>query len=217
MSSPAIRRFVVVCGSATASPDFSLEDTPSTSGRLDVALRCLRAALLVSHGVREDTVVYLVLLGGPHAPRTLRFDGATAKFLRPDERSLATLVKKSLALATDVPAFTTVKPGVALASGGLDAVLADLGASPSLYVLDESAPDVRDAKLDDGAVFFVGDHRGFDDATRARLAALGAAPLSIGPVSVHAEDALTVLVNELDRQSAASRSQARVVASSSGK
>ncbi|HEY8073293.1 MAG TPA: hypothetical protein VIF62_04275 [Labilithrix sp.] len=194
-----MRRIVVVCGAATASPSFSLEDIPGTSGRIDVAVRCLRAALLVSHGVRQDTVAYLVLLGGPDAPRTIRVDGATAKFLRPDERSLATLVKKTLALATDGESFVTVKPGVAIASGGVDAVLADVS-SPAVYVLEESAPDIRDATLDlANAIFFVGDHRGFDDAVRARLASLGAVPLSVGPVSVHAEDAVTLLVNELDR------------------
>jgi tRNA (pseudouridine54-N1)-methyltransferase len=194
-----VRRIVVVCGAATASPSFSLEDIPGTSGRIDVAVRCLRAALLVSHGVRQDTVAYLVLLGGPDAPRTIRVDGATAKFLRPDERSLATLVKKTLALATDGESFVTVKPGVAIASGGVDAVLADVS-SPAVYVLEESAPDIRDATLDRAnAIFFVGDHRGFDDAVRARLASLGAVPLSVGPVSVHAEDAVTLLVNELDR------------------
>ena len=82
-----MRRFVVIGQTATASGDFSLEDLPSTSGRLDVLLRCVRAALLVSHGLRRDTVVYLVLLGGPLAPRTVRVDGAIATYVRPDERS----------------------------------------------------------------------------------------------------------------------------------
>ena len=40
---------------------------PATSGRLDILLRCLRASLLVSHGLREDTIIYLVLMGGPQA------------------------------------------------------------------------------------------------------------------------------------------------------
>src|SRR5262245_20269818 len=92
-----MRRFVVVGQKASASPDFSLDDLPATSGRLDVLLRCLRAALLVSHGLREDTIVYLVLQGGPRAPRALRIEGAAARFVRPDERSLAVLVKKVLA------------------------------------------------------------------------------------------------------------------------
>src|SRR4051812_44596086 len=113
-----MRRFVVIGQRASASPDFSLLDLPSSSGRLDVLLRCLRAALLVSHGLRRDTVVYLVLLGGPRAPRALRVDGASARFLRPDERSLAILVQRSLAAEVEGPGFVPVKPGIAVADGG---------------------------------------------------------------------------------------------------
>jgi tRNA (pseudouridine54-N1)-methyltransferase len=208
-----VRHFVLIGQRATASPDFLLDDLAGTSGRLDVLLRSLRAALLVSHGLRADTIAYLVLLGGPSAPKALRFEGSTARFLRPEERSLATLVKKVLAADVDRSAppasvgfgFAPARPGIAVASGGLDAVLADLHGAP-LYVLEEGAPDVRRAELPLGdAAFVVGDHLGFDDATRATLAAAGASPLGIGPVSVHAEDAVTILANELDRRSAAGR------------
>ncbi|GAC1355208.1 MAG: tRNA (pseudouridine(54)-N(1))-methyltransferase TrmY [Polyangiales bacterium] len=203
-----MRRFVVIGQRATASPDFSLVDVPGTSGRLDVLLRCLRAALLVSHGLRRDTVVYLVLLGGERAPRTLRFDGAAAKYLRPDERHLATTVQKALATPSAEgthATFTTVRPGIARVDRGLDAVLDDLG-DGARYVLDEGGADVRDAGIDlADPVFFVGDHLGFDPATRAHLAALGAAPIALGPVGMQADDAIVVASNELDRRAAASR------------
>jgi len=196
----AARRFVIIGRTATASGDFALDDLPSTSGRLDVLVRCLRAALLVSHGVRRDTIVYLVLLGGPRAPRVLRVDGATVRFLRPDERSLATLVKKALAAAAHGEGFVHVRPGIAVAAGGLDAVFADLGAAQS-YILEEHAPDVRDEPtIARDAVFFLGDHLGFDAPTRGRLADVGARPVSVGPISLHADDAVTVLSNELDRR-----------------
>src|SRR6516165_5192222 len=96
-----MRRFVIIGRGAVASDDFLLEDLAGSSGRLDVGLRCIRAALLVSHGLRRDAVVYLVLGGGPLAPRALRVRGAEARFLRPDERSLAVLAKKVLATRTD--------------------------------------------------------------------------------------------------------------------
>lgn len=206
-----MRRFVVIGQKATASADFSLTNLPASSGRLDVLLRCLRAGLLYSHGVRRDTVVYLVLLGGPRAPRTLRFDGATARFLRPDERSLAVLAQKALAAPAEGSGFVAVRPGVAIAEGGLDAVLADFNEREpaALYVLEEGAPDLRDAALDAPAprdvAFFLGDHVGFDEATRAALAALGATPVSVGPVSVHADDVVTLVTNELDRSEMLSR------------
>jgi tRNA (pseudouridine54-N1)-methyltransferase len=198
-----MRRFVVIGQRATASPIFRLEDIPGTSGRLDVALRCLRAALLVSHGLRRDTVVYLVLLGGPDAPRAIRVDGAAAKYIRPDERSLGVTVKKVLAapLPDAASGFVEIRPGIALARSGLDAVLHDLGTA-TLYVLDEHGADVRETVLDlQSPTFFVGDHLGFDETTKQRLAELGARSIGVGPVSLHAEDAIAVVSNEMDRRS----------------
>src|ERR1700677_384328 len=123
-----MRRFVIVGQKATTAPEFSLDDLPSTSGRLDVRLRCVQTALLVSHGLRRDAMVYLVLLGGPRSPRAIRVDGRVAEYVRPDERSLAGLVKKLLASATDAPGFVPLAHGMAVAAGGLDAVVSDLGA-----------------------------------------------------------------------------------------
>jgi tRNA (pseudouridine54-N1)-methyltransferase len=202
------RRFVVIGQSATASPDFSLVDIAGTSGRLDVLLRCLRAALLVSHGLRRDTLAYLVLLGGELAPRVLRVDGRDVRFVRPDERMLAILVQKALTRTAESDAapgvFVEVRAGLSVARGGLDAVLADFDPEVTTsYVLEEDARDMRDGPLESRDVaVFVGDHKGFDDATRARLAALGAIAIGVGPISLHADDAITVVNNELDRRSA---------------
>lgn len=202
------RRFVIIGQKAIASPDFSLLDIAGTSGRLDILLRCLRSALLVSHGLRRDTIVYLVLCGGELAPRVLRVDGRQIRFVRPDERQLAILVQKALARTPadgERNTFVEVRAGLAVASGGIDAVLADLGsAEVTPYVLEENALDLRDAPLaTHDVVVFVGDHNGFDETTRARLASLGATPIGVGPVSIHADDAVTIVCNELDRRHAA--------------
>jgi tRNA (pseudouridine54-N1)-methyltransferase len=199
-----MRRFVVIGRDASASDDFLLEDVPGTSGRLDVGLRCVRAALLVSHGVRAATV-YLVLGGGPRAPRVLRIQGGVIRFVRPDERSLAILAKKALARDADSRAagFVEIRPGLAIARGGVDAVLDDLGhGGHPLYLLEEGAGDVRDVPeiASPDAVFVLGDHLGFDDPDRQRFAARGARSISVGPTSLHAEDAITVLWNEIDRR-----------------
>jgi tRNA (pseudouridine54-N1)-methyltransferase len=196
-------RFVVIGQKADASGEFLPDDLPGTSGRLDVLLRCVRAALLWSHGIREDVTVYLVLCGGPRAPRALRIDGATARFIRPDERSLATLARKTLASRADEAAdgFVEVRAGIAIARQGLESVLSELGAAPG-FVLEEGAPDLRDSPeaMVGEAVFFLGDHLGFDQHTRARLASSGARPLGVGPRSLHAEDVVAVVLNELDRR-----------------
>jgi tRNA (pseudouridine54-N1)-methyltransferase len=200
-----MRRFVIIGQKATASGDFRLDDLAGTSGRLDVLLRCIRSAILISHGVRRDVVVYLVLRGGTRAPRVLRVDAAATKFLRPDERSLATLVKKALEAQADGDdkGFIDVRPGISVRRGGLDEIVAELG-DARLFVLEPTGTDLRLAVALNGtdATFVVGDHLGLDDTTRARLAALGAVSLRVGPVAIHADDVVTIVSNELDRRRA---------------
>ncbi len=194
-----MRRLVIVGQRARPTADFLLDDLPGTSGRLDVLLRCLRAGLMVSHGLRRDTVVYLVLLGGAE-PRTLRYSGSEARFLRPDERSAATLARKVLAVPAAGGGFSTVRPGIAVAAGGIETVRPEVTPG-AVFVLDEAGDDVRGADLPPGDVtFFVGDHTGFTPEVRGFLASLGARPLRVGPVSVHADDAVALLHNELDRR-----------------
>jgi tRNA (pseudouridine54-N1)-methyltransferase len=198
-----MRRFVIIGQTATASGEFRLDDLAGTSGRLDVLVRCIRAALLVSHGVRAGVVVYLVLNGGARAPRVLRVDSAEAKFLRPDERSLATLVQKALAAEAvgEDRGFVRVRPGISVRRGGIDEIVAELG-DGRLFVLEPTGADVRLAAEVGGTdvAFVLGDHLGFDDATRATLAAWGALPIRVGPVAIHADDVIAIISNELDRR-----------------
>jgi tRNA (pseudouridine54-N1)-methyltransferase len=192
-----LRRFVILGQTAAATPDFSLDDVPGTSGRLDVLLRCLAAALLVSHGLRRYTCAYLVLSGG--GARALRVDGRVASYLRPDERAMAGRVRAMLATKAE-RGFDAERQGMAIADGGLELVLADVG-DRALYVLEEDGEDLRHAALDvSRAVFFVGDHLGFAPDARAELARAGGIPIRVGPISVHADHAITIVHNELDRR-----------------
>lgn len=158
----------------------------------------------MSHGLRRDAVMYLVLGEGR---RVVRVRGDTAKFVRPDERALATLVKKSLEAFLAAPerertaAFVDVRPGIAISDRGLDAVFDDGALTSPLYLLDQGGTDLRDGSLPVGdATFFVGDHLGFTDETRAAILARGATAVGLGPVSIHAEDAIAIVWNEVDRR-----------------
>jgi len=199
-----LRRFVLIGQTASASGEFSVEDLPGSSGRLDVLLRSVRAALLVSHGLRRNVLVYLVLRGGGVRPRLLRIDGRTAKFLRPDERSLATLVKKTLgAVAAPTENFVEVRPGLELRAGDVPEILAEVGATPC-FVLHEGGRDVRHQTFaEDDAWFFIGDHLGFDAPSLALLEQHGCQRVSVGPLSLHSDDVVALVTNELDRRFAA--------------
>ncbi len=202
----SMRRWVIIGQRASASPAFSLVDLASTSGRLDVLLRCVRSAFLVSHGLRRDTIVYLVLLGGKEAPRTLRINGEFVRFVRPDERSLAMMVQKALAAPTDgEEGFFPVRPGLAVAKGGIETVLGELPPGRR-FLLDPSGVDIRNAPIDlSDPIFFIGDHLGLSEETRAAIHSPGLIPMSVGPIEVHAEDAISITSNELDRREVCTR------------
>ncbi len=207
-----MRRFILIGQKASTSPEFSLDDIPGTTGRLDVLLRCMRSALLVSHGLRRDTLVYLALYGS-HAdgvgPRSIRIDGRVASYLRPDERTMAGRIRAMLATKAEGDGFAAERQGMAVADGGLDVVLKDLGAC-TRYVLEEDGADIRREALElESPVFFVGDHLGFDPAIRERLSHLPVQPLSVGPLSLHADDAVALVQNELDRRSTEAGEKAR--------
>ena len=154
-------------------------------------------------GLRRDTVVYLSLLGNPERPRTLRFDGPAAKYMRPDERSLATVIKKALAIELGrAGEFVPVREGIAIADGSVACVWREL-AGAALFLLEEGAPDLRECSIPSGDVAFViGDHLGLTAELREDLIARGAQTVSGGPVSLHAEDVVTLVANELDRREA---------------
>lgn len=191
-----MRTFVVIGRTARADAQVRLDDLAGTSGRLDVMARCVRAALCVSHGIRTNVIVHIVLMGGTR-PVTVRIDGARAKFIRPDERALATTLIKAVSRhETDSEGFIEQRNGIAVAWGGLDAAIAD--ARGQQFILEEGADDLRPASDGDG-VFFVGDHLGFASEVRDKLAAIGVRPVSVGPVSLHSDDVVTLVSNELDR------------------
>ena len=84
-----LRRFAVVGHRAISRGKVPLNDLAGAGGRLDVLIRATTAALLTSHGIREDVEVVLHLNGGPGPPRRLRLRGAALRGLHADERSVA--------------------------------------------------------------------------------------------------------------------------------
>ncbi len=107
---------------------------------MDVLIRALMAGLMTSHGLRENTVVVLHLLGGPGPPRRIKFDGSTLKGLHADERSIAGTVGK--VIATPLPPIGHWQPitaGITHSGGGLELTLREWKDSPTV-VLDASTP-----------------------------------------------------------------------------
>lgn len=190
-----MRTFIVVGHKATTTPDFSLEDIPGTSGRLDILCRCINAAFVLSHGIRHDVRIQLVLCG-TEPNKTICLRGEDLRHLNPDERTTAALLKKALSIAAE-PQWSKSTPGIYVRIGGLVELLSDLklkGIKP--VYLREDGRDVRNAfeHLSDNAVFILGDHMGMTPEEENMIKEAGAEVVSVGPISLHADHCI-VLIN----------------------
>lgn len=191
-----MRRILFLASRAATSPAFRLEDLPG-AGRLDLACRVVGAAFSLSHALRKDVRLDLLLRGPPDPPRAVRLDGAALRSLNPDERSTAALLQKALAVRPTGTYWQPATPGFAVAR----ADLADLVDGP-VVLLDEAGTDVREADLPADAVYALGDDRGFTDEDVAFLREKAVATVRLGPRSLHADQCVTLLHNELDRRGA---------------
>ncbi len=189
-----MRTFVVVGHKATTQPNFSLEDIPGTSGRLDILCRSVTSAFVLSHGIRKDVLVYLVLLGG-EPPKTIRLVGETLRHLNPDERTTAALLKKALAVQA-TPEWAMSTSGIFVRTGGLPELLEDLKqTSVRLVYLKEDGRDFRclnDEPQERETAFVLGDHTGMTEEEEALLALAGAEVVTLGPASLHADHCIVV-------------------------
>jgi len=188
------RRFVCVGHDAPTTPDFPLEGLPSAAGRLDLLSRSLVAGLLVSHGIRDDAEVVLVL-GDEVA---VRFAGADLRGLHPDERSAAALVRTALEGARDAvgPLENEVGPGVHVSMRGFEEVVRDV--EGTVVALHEEGDPAGETAPPADPTFVLSDHREFTDAEAAVLEEVADARVSLGPRAIHADQAVAVANNWCD-------------------
>jgi tRNA (pseudouridine54-N1)-methyltransferase len=191
-----MRQFIVIGHDAPTTPEFSLDDLAGGAGRLDVLCRCVSSALFLSHAVREDTKVHLVL--GDEF--TVTFDGSTVRRVNPDERSTAALVRTALEHREEaighVPAEST--PGVAIRRMGFEQILEAVRGDSTVVQLHEAGDPVVDLDPPSDPLFVLSDHEAFTDAEADLLADVADARVSLGPEPLHANHAITVAHNYLD-------------------
>jgi tRNA (pseudouridine54-N1)-methyltransferase len=189
-----MRTFAVVGHLAPTGDGFTLDDLPGSAGRMDILCRSVNAALSLSHGIRRDAEIHLILLGPPEPPKDVLIRGASVRSLSPDERSTAALIRKALALPAG-KVFRESGPGIMVRRGGLEGLVTE----GECAVLSEDGEDVR-ARRDLPPAFLLSDHLGFTAGEEAVLATLPR--ISVGPRVLHADHAIAVLQNELDRREA---------------
>ena len=191
-----MRQFVVVGHDAPTTPEFSLDDLTSGAGRLDVLCRCVSAALFLSHDVREDVRVHLVLAD----EFTVTFDGASVRRVNPDERSTAALVRGALDERREAVGHEPVEtsPGVSLYRMGFEPTLDRLAPDGAVVELHKDGDPVVECSVPTDPVFVLSDHREFTDEEADYLTDAADERVRLGPEPLHANHAITVAHNYLD-------------------
>ena len=194
-----VRRFVIVGHRAITSSKFALNDLCGATGRLDVLLRCVNSAFFLSHGLRRDVEAYLVLQGEPSPPKTIRIVGSEVKYLNPDERSTAALIKKALENYRGRGEERST-PGIYISQRSFDKIVGELANQGPIICLNVDGRDVHETGLDEDVTFVLGDSIELDEREQKVLEDLGAEKITLGPLELHADHCITIVHNILDRQ-----------------
>ncbi|MDI9395992.1 MAG: tRNA (pseudouridine(54)-N(1))-methyltransferase TrmY [Euryarchaeota archaeon] len=196
-----MRDIVIIGHKAKTSSDFSLNDLPGSAGRMDILCRCVSSALFLSFGMRRDVNVHLLLLGDPEPGKIIRFEGLHLRYLNPDERSSGSLINKALQKNASEQDIRST-PGVWIRTGDLKSLLSSFEGRALLY-LREDGKDIREIACDiQDPVFVLGDHEGVTEEEEKQLLEAGAQIISVGPISLHSNQCITLIHNELDRAEA---------------
>ena len=197
-----MRELIVVGHKASTDGNFNLNDLPGSGGRIDILCRCVNSALFLSHDLRRDVTIYLVMLGEPDMPRIVKFEGKNVKYLNPDERSSGSLIKKALEKSA-IPRWRESTPGVWIRLGDLADLLEEvLTEEKRLFYLLEDGGDIRDVfkeNMQETTVFVMGDHTGMTPGEETVIQGLDAKTISVGPISLHADHCIILVNNEIDR------------------
>jgi len=194
-----MRIFVVLGHAAATTPDFTLNDLPGSAGRLDILCRCVTAAFCLSHGIRRDVEVFLIL----QDKVTIHFDGKCLRHLNPDERSTGALIQKALETLQQAEPYQSGElcstPGITVAQCGFADVLAGIRSRVDQIVwLHEAGRNLQAAKLAGSLAFVLSDHMDFTAEEEVLLQ--DASKLRLGPKILHADHCVTIVHNELDQR-----------------
>ena len=196
-----MRYFVITGHKAVTTGDFKLDDIAGGAGRLDILVRCVNSAFFLSHNLRKDVEAYLVCEGGESAPKTVVFKGEELRYLNPDERSTASLIRNALMKPVEKGEEVKSSPGVYATRMSFADVLEKLSEKGKFVYLKEDGVDCREYEFPENPIFVLGDNHDLTEEEEELLVSYSPDRINIGPYSLHADHCMIIVHNEADRQS----------------
>jgi len=137
-----VRRFLLLAHKVPPSGAFTLNDLAGGAGRMDEVARAVSTAFTLSNDLRRDTEFSILFVAEPPpAARRIDIVGARVRYLNPDERSTAALLKNALVRSVAFPGDFESSPGLRI--GAVDPVvaLAEFLALPgAVWMTEDGSP-----------------------------------------------------------------------------
>jgi len=169
---------------------------------MDEIARSVSTAFTLSNDLRRDTEVTVLFVAEP-PPRARRIEisGARVRYLNPDERSTAALLKNALVRAADHPREFESSPGLRVAPSDPSADLGNFLSFPGAVWLTESGRPIEDWTAPGGELSAVlSDPYDPTEAEAAQLSASGVPTISVGPRSLRTSQVIDLVHRALDSQ-----------------
>ncbi len=200
-----MRRFLLIAHRVPTSGAFTLNDLAGGGGRMDEVARAVSTAFTLSNDLRRDTEMTIVFSAEPPpAARKVELVGARLRYLNPDERSTAALLKNALVRSASFPREFESSPGLRVAAVDPAAELRSFLARPGTFWLTESGTRLEDGLPPEGDRGFVlSDPYEPTDGEREILEGSGVPRRSVGPRSLRTSQVIDLVHHAVDVDEAA--------------
>ncbi len=173
--------------------EINLNDLPG-SGRVDVIARCINSSIFLSHDIRRDVVFSFF---APNIQVRIKIDSSKVKYLNPDERSTAALIRNAILKMGE---REETSPGFFSRNLSFDEFLKELKGMGKIYYLHEDGEDIRDVNISKNPVFLLSDSVNLSEEEEMKIEELAEKKISVSPKIILASHAITIVNNELDRR-----------------
>jgi len=199
-----MRRFLILAHRVPTRGEFTLNDLAGGAGRMDEIARAVSTAFTLSNDLRRDTELTVLFVADP-PPKARRIDlvGSRLRYLNPDERSTAALLKNALVRAVDFPRPFESSPGLTVAPADPVLVVREFLAHPNPVWLCEEGGRIEEWPSPGGHVAaLVSDPYDPTAEEVELLRSTGVPRVSVSPRSLRTSQVIDLIHHELDLREA---------------
>jgi tRNA (pseudouridine54-N1)-methyltransferase len=199
-----VRRFLLLAHRVPPNGAFTLNDLAGGAGRMDEVARAVSTAFTLSNDLRRDTEVSILFVAEP-PPVARRIDvvGARVRYLNPDERSTAALLKNALVRSAGYPREVESSPGLRVGPVDPAVALQEFLRLPGAVWLTEGGTPIADWAAPGGSLAaVVSDPYDPSEAEATFLREAGVPRLSVGPRSLRTSQVIDLVHASLDAREA---------------